>query len=103
MVDVRPVSAARPRASPGLLSPDPEFPESARERRGCDQREMVSCHNTGSSNFDIITVISVHNHMFIFSDGLVSLKSLSTEKAQLLCIHLGSLRFAHLFFVNYSS
>ena len=64
MVDVRPVSAARPRASPGLLSPDPE---SARERRGCDQREMVSCHNTGSSNFDIITVISVHNHMFIFS------------------------------------
>ena len=52
MVDVRPVSAARPRASPGLLS--------ARER-GCDQREMVSCHNTGSSNFDIITVTSVHN------------------------------------------
>ena len=61
MVDVRPVSAARPRASPGLLSPDPE---SARER-GCDQREMVSCHNTGSRNFDSDTVTSVH--MFIFS------------------------------------
>ena len=51
MVDVRPVSL-----SAALLSPDPE---SARER-GCDQREMVSCHNTGTSNCDSDTVVSVH-------------------------------------------
>ena len=42
--------------SAALLSPDPE---SARER-GCDQREMVSCHNTGTSNCDSDTAISVH-------------------------------------------
>ena len=45
-----------------LLGPGPLL--SARER-GCDQREMVSCHNTGSRNFDSDTVTSVH--MFIFS------------------------------------